>query len=374
MKYHGTYSCGHEGTVDIGGKTKDREWKRSRTFSGLCPECAKAQREKEREKKIAAAQKEAEAEKYPDLQGSQKQIAWAITIRQEFLFTLKTQIEKGKEQNGAEKLEKAEALLNWIIESKTKASDWIENREASFSELFAKFAEEFTALGIKEEVKTKEELAHPAKKTAIPEERTEDGVVEIIVKDKKVFARYQKNDHFRAIVKEKGYRWDGTCWHKDVSEFSGAIEDRAIEIANALLTEGFAVEIEESLLERAVSGSFEPEQTRWVKKLVTGNYAGWFSVSWRGKDDDLYDKARRLPESRWHNHQVVAPSTSFEEIEDFAEMEGFGISEGAKELIEEKKRNAFVVKPQKRQEEKCEDKLNEQLKTSVAIPEDLMDE
>ena len=33
MLYSGTFSCGHEGKVNIIGKAKDREWKIERKFS-----------------------------------------------------------------------------------------------------------------------------------------------------------------------------------------------------------------------------------------------------------------------------------------------------------------------------------------------------
>lgn len=33
MLYSGTFSCGHEGKVNIIGKAKDREWKIERAFS-----------------------------------------------------------------------------------------------------------------------------------------------------------------------------------------------------------------------------------------------------------------------------------------------------------------------------------------------------
>lgn len=42
MKYDITYSCGHEGRVELFGKTEDRErkiaWYKS---NGICPECYK---------------------------------------------------------------------------------------------------------------------------------------------------------------------------------------------------------------------------------------------------------------------------------------------------------------------------------------------
>ena len=37
--YYGTYSCGHEGRVNIIGPTKDRQWKADRHFGHMCPEC-----------------------------------------------------------------------------------------------------------------------------------------------------------------------------------------------------------------------------------------------------------------------------------------------------------------------------------------------
>lgn len=46
MKYNVTYSCGHEGTVELAGKIADRERKLDwYASSGLCPECYKSNRE-----------------------------------------------------------------------------------------------------------------------------------------------------------------------------------------------------------------------------------------------------------------------------------------------------------------------------------------
>ena len=39
--YNGTFSCGHEGRVNVIGKIKDREWKTERKFSNMCPDCYK---------------------------------------------------------------------------------------------------------------------------------------------------------------------------------------------------------------------------------------------------------------------------------------------------------------------------------------------
>lgn len=44
--YYGTYSCGHEGRVNIIGPTKDRQWKADRHFGHMCPECYENGRKK----------------------------------------------------------------------------------------------------------------------------------------------------------------------------------------------------------------------------------------------------------------------------------------------------------------------------------------
>lgn len=51
MKYTVTYSCGHTGTVQLYGKTEERERKiKYYEEYGLCPECYKKQKQEEKEK------------------------------------------------------------------------------------------------------------------------------------------------------------------------------------------------------------------------------------------------------------------------------------------------------------------------------------
>lgn len=51
-KYSGTFSCGHDGRVDVIGPTKNRQWIVDRKFEGLCPECYEKHLLEEREKSI----------------------------------------------------------------------------------------------------------------------------------------------------------------------------------------------------------------------------------------------------------------------------------------------------------------------------------
>lgn len=50
MKVNITYSCGHEGTIEVFGKAEERE-REIKYFEeyGLCPDCYKAEKQKETE-------------------------------------------------------------------------------------------------------------------------------------------------------------------------------------------------------------------------------------------------------------------------------------------------------------------------------------
>jgi hypothetical protein len=78
-KFTNTYACGHEGTISRGGYTKEyAENRAEEAFADLCPEC----KEIKYKEMAEIAQKEAEINDYAELEGSEKQIQWALSIRQ----------------------------------------------------------------------------------------------------------------------------------------------------------------------------------------------------------------------------------------------------------------------------------------------------
>ena len=80
MKYEVKMSCGHVETVELFGKTADRERKIAwLEKNGICEECKKA----EREAADRAAAESAKENGWVELKGSEKQIAWAESIRAE---------------------------------------------------------------------------------------------------------------------------------------------------------------------------------------------------------------------------------------------------------------------------------------------------
>lgn len=74
MKYTIEHSCGHDEEIQLFGKTAERERRIAWLESKPCRECESRER--------AARAKEAGL---PDLEGSEKQIAWAVDIRQRML-------------------------------------------------------------------------------------------------------------------------------------------------------------------------------------------------------------------------------------------------------------------------------------------------
>lgn len=122
MKVNITYSCGHEGTIEVFGKAEERE-RKIKYFEeyGLCPDCYKAEKQGE-EKSFA--------EKYelPELKGSEKQISWANKIRKEKIKEFegeKPAIRKGAGDDFADFLDK---FTNHYYKNNS-ASWWIDHRE-----------------------------------------------------------------------------------------------------------------------------------------------------------------------------------------------------------------------------------------------------
>lgn len=104
-------------TIQLFGKIADRE-RRIEWLErcGLCSECKKEQ--------TAEEIRQAEAAGLPELEGSEKQIAWATKIRNGYLPDAK---EAMKKSNGHPR---AKAWYDWFI-GQTKASFWIDNRDMS---------------------------------------------------------------------------------------------------------------------------------------------------------------------------------------------------------------------------------------------------
>lgn len=120
MKYTVKMACGHEETVELFGKGAERERKiHWLEENGLCKEC----RQSEELKK---------AEGLPALSGSEKQVAWAVKIRNSF-------IEKFEGIATPDPMFKK--FMNWL-KVQTEARWWIDHRDSMMRAIVQEFAKE----------------------------------------------------------------------------------------------------------------------------------------------------------------------------------------------------------------------------------------
>lgn len=176
-------------------------------------------------KKMQKQRKKAAENNLPKLSGSEKQIAWANTIRMKFY----------------EKYSNGQNDIETIISDKTEAKFWIDNRNY----LDSSFIEEYS-----EKIKERQQHKEMVESNAVwPKEIKHDGIVEIIEQyknmyDYRISLKYKKDAEFTALVKSCGYSWDGKEWYRKISRSTGKFKDMSEELGNKLLENGFAIYIQ----------------------------------------------------------------------------------------------------------------------------------
>ena len=135
MKYDVTYTCGHVATIQLYGKTSERE-SRIKYLEGNCdcPECYKAQKEAERKAENEKSAEAAETRGMQELSGSPKQVAWANTIREKVMAYI--------DKTMSIEDERVKNLIQYINTSAdTKsASWWIDRRDRGELEVLREIA------------------------------------------------------------------------------------------------------------------------------------------------------------------------------------------------------------------------------------------
>lgn len=306
--YYGTYACGHQGRVNVIGKISERQWKIDRHFEGVCEECKKKERE-ENGKKAAETSKEYD---FPDLQGTDKQIAWANTMRLDF-YNL---------------CNKNKVFIDDIIIHETGAKFWIDNRynlNLDFPQIYSQAAK-----------KRKIEKEVISADSVKPENVKHDGVVEIANIGNKIVLRYEKDQDFIDTVKSKKYQWNSweKYWYRNLTETTGTFSDRAAEIGNLLLKNGFAICIHDTeIMKKAIDGTFEEEYARWI--YSTRN-TSLLAIDWGCKNDELYRKSKQIG-AQWDGSFMRIDVFHYKKVEKFAKENGFKFTAAAKDKINDYK-------------------------------------
>ena len=118
MKYDVTHTCGHTSRVELFGKNADREKRLAWLERTVCPDC------------IRAEQNEAAIEQgLPELVGSEKQIAWALSLREKAIaaaeeeaMKIKAQLDEIENSGGIEAACRAEAAARGLDEEALQAA------------------------------------------------------------------------------------------------------------------------------------------------------------------------------------------------------------------------------------------------------------
>lgn len=348
-----TYKCTRcAGLVEIIGQNRRLADERAEYLGangGLCNTCWQADRDAARAAETAAAADKAVAIGLPALTGSDKQVAWATTLRGKMVekldelvaYATKFAAEHAAESSVQQQFDQIKVGSD-LIRAKVVASWWIDNRLTDSRGLITALLPEITAIlaarvtaaatpeeAAQEQAAQEEALLKPAVTLASKH------VAEITHKDNAISVTFPLfNDALRDAMHALGYKWVSPHWSKALSYRTGDPTDRMAEAASTLLAAGFMVRLHDvQARDKTVSGQYQTEQRRWVGKGVAGQYIGWYAIQWP-KSDDLYAPAKRLLGARYKDGTIYVPPGSADEVLDFAQQYGFLLSPGATELAE----------------------------------------
>ena len=269
--YYGTFKCGHEGRVNVIGPVKDRERKVEYLFSRVCEDCYKKQLQEKREKDNQQAAEESKEMDLPELEGTPKQVAWANTIRCNIIKKFSSCYNEAnfallQERNPDKPENYYKDMYFYVInklQSNTSASFWIDNRNASVSELKKEYVKEFVENY--SSLKSEEIPEEVKEETTISKEDNNGIIVEVSCRNNTMHAKCNKNDNATSIFKSLNMRWSNGSWNRKLNEFTGEYIDRGSELVNKLLNSGFIVNCQDkSVRELAASGKYKEEVSNWV--------------------------------------------------------------------------------------------------------------
>ena len=357
MKYEIEYACGHTGTVQLFGKTADRERKVKWLETQICPACEKKERQERYAAEAAEAQQKADELGLPELKGTEKQVNWALTIREQIYSDCKKFINlKCHPEN--------QKYLDWLF-AHDQATFWIDNRN-NVSFLKLKYKKEMEKQEVEDRIAEDTELVKPQqqKTDVIATIKSDDNTVKVVA---------DKDENIINFVKAIGYKWRDGRWKLKITEKTGDIEDRIIETGNQLLSAGVPVKMDKTLIQRAINGDYTPRSQKWITS--DGKYV---YVSW-AKGLDYYKEAKALPGAVWeYGEGMKVKPEYYEDIREFADLYKFTITPKAADLLqvaEQRINDVRTVNPVKR-EQPVDEKpdLKNIMKSSRDVLDDLRDD
>lgn len=337
--YEITYACGHTGEVEFYGKERDCEWRAEQEAKKICPDCV----EEEKKKETAQAKAWAKEKGLPDLEGTEKQIAWAEVIRKRLFEDLEECKKKDQEEieklktNPSEKLRKEwieneieclnirlqaadEIKEKWTKQSQSRL--WIDGRNTTANW-------EVMSLCRPIRKRRKEDLESKVYENGA----TEDIEVRVytLPKMEEVKITSEYNDKKNSILKRMGFKFSarGEYWYRQPTPAMPTISDIAATTVNELVKAGFIVRVfDKDVMNLLDTESFKPFNPREL--ACDDNH---FILR---MDDEIKETALSLPGAKEIKGLVYIPIKYRAEVDDFAHVYGFVMSKKAKERIGEK--------------------------------------
>jgi hypothetical protein len=189
-----------------------------------------------------------------------------------------------------------------------------------------------------------------------PIDMVTETICRIVLVDREIRLVFpERRDDFAALVKRFKFVFPNGFWSRAIPQ-SLDIIDRVAEIGNELLCEGFSIQVDSPQVQsRVLDRSFVPESFRMIRRRLKGEFAGCFEISWR-RQEDFYGAAMKITAARYSNNAVYVPSEHYLEVEDFAEIHDFELSEAAISLASEAKairESAVIVNPKRKSKKKA---------------------
>ena len=313
--YEITYACGHTGEVEFYGRERDCEWRSQQEAKKLCPDCV----EKEKEEETAQAKAWAKEKGLPDLEGTEKQIAWAEVIRKR-LFDELEKIQLDSDQEPIELQAAKEIEAAWKKENQSRF--WIDERTKAVRYKIV----DLVSLIRK---RRKEDLESKVYENS----GAEDVEIRLYTEPKKEEVKIVSdfNAKKNQILKRMGFKFSarGEYWYRYPSPAMPTLSDIAATATNELVKAGFIVRVfDQDVMNLLDTDSFKPFNPR---ELTCTDHMFVLRM-----DDEIKELALSLPGAREIKGKIRIPAKYRAEVDDFAHVYGFAISEGAQALIDEK--------------------------------------
>jgi len=271
--------------------------------------------------------------KLPALLGSERQVAWATSIRDARMYQAALLVDMGSVR-GVSRQQAREYLKSLPIT--TSAHWWIETRNLPLKAFMLVASEPRIHPPYVLPPAPAEAARSALAESTLAPAKVHGPVAEVslaVAQVRVMLIEFDKDAN--SVLKRSGFRWDDPAWVREVTDDVAA--HRAAEIAVRLLAHGCPVRIfDETLRQRATENDYEPEPPRRVEVSASENYARKFRLTW-SLDKDARQcmwAARDLRGAKVFDDAAYVSASHFEDIEDFARRNGFAITPQAQALID----------------------------------------